>query len=132
MKQLCPVLILVLLTAELSNSQSRPNYEVKNKILNSLVSVPCCGVKIVAGQGDLDDRYELVREGSEKPEDICADGCIYKRESIPVDEYCFLNKETTGSVVCQVLMFIIDFCCVKIKHKHLYIRNFQIYSSRWN
>merc|ERR1712013_790622 len=84
MKQLCPVLILVLLTAELSNSQ-----------------IPCCGVKIVAGQGDLDDRYELVREGSEKPEDICADGCIYKRESIPVDEYCFLNKETTGSVVCQ-------------------------------
>merc|ERR1712142_1111054 len=86
MGQYCLIFILLALATKLSNSQ-----------------VPCCGVKIVVGQGDLDDTYELIKEGSEKPEDVCADGCIYRRESNPVDEYCFIDRESSGSVVCQAI-----------------------------
>ena len=55
--------------------------------------------------GPLDDRYSLVKGGSEKPEEECADGCIYRRDSNPDDEYCFMNKETTGLVQCEVLLY---------------------------
>lgn len=63
--------------------------------------VSCCGVKIVTGMGPLDDKYTLVKEGPDKPNDVCKDGCIYKRDSHPGDEYCFKDQETSGSIMCE-------------------------------
>ena len=57
----------------------------------------------MTGLGPFDDKYTLVKEGPEKPEDVCEDGCIYKRDSSPVDEYCFRSQENSGSVMCEVL-----------------------------
>ena len=47
----------------------------------------------MSGMGVLDDKYAFVREVSEKPQKECEDGCIYKRDSSPGDEYCFMNKD---------------------------------------
>ena len=53
--------------------------------------------------GPLDDRYSLVREGVDKPVEECRDGCIYRRDSSPEDEYCFKYEESTGWIQCEVL-----------------------------
>ena len=57
----------------------------------------------MTGQGAFDDKYTLLKEGPEKPEDVCEDGCIYKRASSEVDEYCFKYHDNPGSVICEVL-----------------------------
>ena len=60
---------------------------------------------MVSGMGPLDDKYSLVKEGSDKPEKECEDGCIYARDLSPDDEYCFKHNETTGFVQCEVLLY---------------------------
>ena len=58
----------------------------------------------MSGMGPLDDEYALGKEGSEELDEECADGCIYRRDSNPDDEYCFINKKATGLVQCEVLL----------------------------
>ena len=53
----------------------------------------------------MNDKYSLITEDAEKPEDVCNDGCIYKRDSSPEDEYCFKYFESMGSVECEVLWY---------------------------
>merc|ERR1712002_1200426 len=53
----------------------------------------CCKTKIVSGtlaedQG-LAGTYTLLRDAGEAPDQACANGCVYGRDGVEGDEYCF-------------------------------------------
>merc|ERR1711970_783320 len=53
----------------------------------------CCKIKIVSGtladdQG-LSGTYTLLRDAGAAPDEACANGCVYSRDGIEGDEYCF-------------------------------------------
>merc|ERR1712121_226472 len=53
----------------------------------------CCKTKIVSGtlaedQG-LAGTYTLLRDAGEAPDQACANGCVYGRDGVERDEYCF-------------------------------------------
>merc|ERR1712002_1083525 len=53
----------------------------------------CCKTKIVSGtlaedQG-LAGTYTLIRDAGEAPDQACANGCVYGRDGVEGDEYCF-------------------------------------------
>ena len=62
----------------------------------------CCSTKVVkkADDSSLDGTYTLASEGA-KREEICIDGCVYKKED---REYCFISKpvsESASEVTCE-------------------------------
>jgi len=62
----------------------------------------CCPLQIVTGRGDLDGQYSLVESQSDKPEEICLDGCIYARGTgSPEDKYCFKLADGSGESECM-------------------------------
>merc|ERR1712013_777802 len=53
----------------------------------------CCKIKIVSGtlaedQG-LVGTYTLIRDAGVAPDQACANGCVYSRDGVEGDEYCF-------------------------------------------
>merc|ERR1711887_536105 len=53
----------------------------------------CCKIKIVSGtladdQG-LSGTYTLLRDAGAAPDEACANGCVYSRDGMEGDEYCF-------------------------------------------
>merc|ERR1712013_597662 len=53
----------------------------------------CCKIKIVSGtlaedQG-LAGTYTLIRDAGVAPDQACANGCVYSRDGVEGDEYCF-------------------------------------------
>merc|ERR1712179_539423 len=53
----------------------------------------CCKIKIVSGtladdQG-LSGTYTLLRDAGTAPDEACANGCVYSRDGMEGDEYCF-------------------------------------------
>merc|ERR1711962_1407686 len=53
----------------------------------------CCKIKIVSGtladdQG-LAGTYTLLRDAGAAPDEACANGCVYSRDGMEGDEYCF-------------------------------------------
>jgi len=53
----------------------------------------CCKIKIVSGtladdQG-LSGTYNLLRDAGAAPDEACANGCVYSRDGMEGDEYCF-------------------------------------------
>merc|ERR1711936_745434 len=53
----------------------------------------CCKIKIVSGtlaedQG-LSGTYTLLRDAGAAPDEACANGCVYSRDGVQGDEYCF-------------------------------------------
>merc|ERR1711887_181596 len=53
----------------------------------------CCKIKIVSGtlandQG-LAGTYNLLRDAGAAPDAACANGCVYSRDGMEGDEYCF-------------------------------------------
>jgi len=65
----------------------------------------CCNNQLVEGFGDLDGTYLLVEDRNERPEEVCFDGCVYKKTGgLAETMYCFKeNIYQNGSAECQAV-----------------------------
>merc|ERR1711874_55458 len=61
----------------------------------------CVSVTIVSGKGPLDGVYHLKTEMTNRPSDVCVDGCIYFKDQQESEEYCFGVVQESEAAILQ-------------------------------